>query len=545
MHERRSVTRVLERAREVVVGNVIAEKLRQAPGYFKEAPFERADPPLTRKQMIDRETWMMDVANLREDTDNLSYSPSEGEHYDGWEFKWDGDAAEGINAKRGDPDKSRKQLRTREKHRNKNTGYMANKFRISEANVGKNSYSWPESKFYTSPDQSSYTQPSLMGWAVRETYESFKRLGRDDEANRFLEEIYGTAEPGNYTGLRGEAAYFLLHRITGEDNPLIFNVHPNETGRDYDSALGFRGVDIIPGKGTTATSVKTGARWARMQVFGYMTGRRGADTEGERPDWIPEQVRKKYAVNDVMFNALFVRNLRDTAEVARTLAELKPDKKAEYEKQAGEYEQSAREIEEAVLSLMWHENSGPKDRRETFFYNINAGRKDRQINVKSITGLFPLLLDGAKPKQVEVLLDRMEDPDWFATPYPIPTHPTNSQYYDPHYRRKEGPDWQGPVWIIANNFLVEQGLVRQAERFLNPDSSKHNPELGMRCMEIAGTIVRKTEDLLAINKDVWELYDPETGQGRRVRHFMWSNLGLHFENYYALEQKYGLAEQDK
>lgn len=525
-----------KRTRNFVAGNVVVEKLKQAPGYFAEAPFERAEPPLSRQQMIDRETWMMEIANIREDTDNLRYSPSADDHYDGWEFKWDGDASESDNARRGDPDKSRKQLFTREKFRDKNTGYMANKFRVPGISEGKDSYSWPESTFYNDPDQSSYTQPSLMGWAVKETYKSFQRLGRDDDANEFLDKIYGTAEPGNYTGLRGEAAYFLNHRRTDVDNPLIFNIHPNETGRDYDSALGFRGVDILPGNGEIVTFVKTGARWARMQQFGRSMGKKGKDPKGERPDWIPEQVRKKYAVNDVMFNVLFVRNLRDTADVARTLAELKPDDKAEYDRQAADYECYADEIEAAILTKMWYENTGPKDKKETFFYNTNVKRKDKQINVKSITGLFPLLLDGAEPEQIEVLLDRMKDPEWFATPYPLPSHPTNSKYYDPHNRRKEGPNWQGPVWIIANNLIVERGLVRQAKRFLRP-GSEYDLQLARRCIEAAGPVVEKTEDLLSINKDAWEFYDPETGQGRRVRHFMWSNLGLHFENYYDLKER--------
>jgi hypothetical protein len=528
--------KVLENTRHKVANNVVVEKLKQAPGYFTETPFERVDPPLSFQQMVERETWMMEVANIREDGDNLSYSPSEGDHYDGWEFKWDGDTSEWNNARRGDPDKSRKQYRTREKHRDKNTGNMANKFRVSEANVGKSSYSWPESKFYNNPEQSSYTQPTLIGWAVKETYESFKRLGRNDEAQEFLEEAYGTVGPGNFTGLRGENAYFLNHRATSEDNPLIFNVHPNETGRDYDSALGFRGVDLIPGKGDIATFAKTGLRWARMQQFGHSMGKKGRDPEGKRPDWIPEQVRKKYAVNDVMFNVLFVRNLRDTADIASELARLKPDESTEYKRQAIEYRQHAGVIETAILSKMWHEKRDNKDKKETFFYNLNARKNDKQINVKSITGLFPLLLDDIKTEQLNVLLDRLEDPEWFATPYPIPSHPRNSKYYDPHYRRKEGPNWQGPVWLLADHLIVEQGLVRQGKRFLKP-GTEYNPQLAKRCMEVAGPIVEKNEELLAINKDVWEFYDPETGQGKRVRHFMWSNLGLHFEDYYNLKEK--------
>jgi hypothetical protein len=552
MHER--TRRVAARSREisrsaVATSRIIAEKLKHGPDYFADSIFEKIDPPLILSTMLHRERWMMDEANIREDEEHLSYSPSEGDHYDGWEFKWDGDTSEWLNAQLGNPDRARKQLRTREKFRDKNTGYMANKFRVSENNTGKSSYSWPESTFYNTPDQSSYTQPSLMGWAVKETYTAFREQGRYDEAAELLEEIYGTATEGNFTGLRGECAYFLNHRRTSPDNPLIFKVHPNETGRDYDSSLGFSGVDIIPGKSKRVTALKTAARWARMQHFGYRMGQKGRDPHGQRADWIPEQARSLYAVNDVMFNVLFVRNLHDTAAVAKELATLNaltnPAKSTEYLEQADFYEAQAKELEQAILSRMWHEKTNNKqrtDKQDTFFYNLDVRRKEKQINVKSITGLYPLLLESITPEQTTLLLDRLEDPDWFGTPYPIPTHPVNSKYFDPHYKRKEGPNWQGPVWIISNHQLVEEGLVRQAKRFFDSSSTVYDPELGMRCMKIANNIVRKTEELLAINKEVWELYDPKTGQGRRVKHFLWSNLGLHFDNFKDLKRKMGIEE---
>jgi len=171
------------------------------------------------------------------------------------------------------------------------------------------------------------------------------------------------------------------------------------------------------------------------------------------------------------------------------------------------YNEQADAVEAEILLRMWNPN------RE-FFYNLDKDGK--QIPVESITGLYPLLLKNITPEQKNALYDKLEDPQWFATPYPIPTHPRVSKFYDPHYRRKQGPNWEGPVWIDMNHLIVEQGLVKQGDE---------------RGMKIAGNIVTKTKELLATNTDVWEFYDPETGQGKRVKQFMWSNLGLHFENY--------------
>src|SRR5213078_3856798 len=104
-----------------------------------------------------------------------------------------------------------------------------------------------------------------------------------------------------------------------------------------------------------------------------------------------------------------------------------------------------------------------------------------------------LLLDNIHDEQLQVLLDRLEDPQWFATPYPIPSHPVSSKFYDPHYERREGPDWQGPVWGITNYFLVEEGLMRQAERLIASPSPK-DQRAGKRCLEIAGRIVTKSHE---------------------------------------------------
>jgi hypothetical protein len=91
-----------------------------------------------------------------------------------------------------------------------------------------------------------------------------------------------------------------------------------------------------------------------------------------------------------------------------------------------------------------------------------------------------------------------------------------------------------------NHLIVEEGLVKQVDRRAEkgPD---YNPTLARRGMAVAENIAQKTKDLLATNKEVWEFYDPETGKGMRVPSFMWSNLGLHFENLDRLRGKLALA----
>lgn len=529
---------------------------KEAVSYFREPPFDRPNPPLTRDQRIKRESEMMDVTNLRSDGKSLHTVPSAGDHYDGWGFKWDEDAAVMINARRNKPEQAAKELRSIERYRDRKTGFLSNKFRLDGVQAGDRPYLEPERTLYNDRNYSSYMQPPIKAVTVMETYNSFQRRGKFADAKNFLEEMYGTAEPENYTGLQGEAAYFLNHRQNSENDPLIFNTHPNETGRDYDSALGPKR-RIVPGRGKTIGLINTGIVWVQMngipglreksQVFkgfNQKLAELGKDPEGERRDWLPEKVRERYAVNDVMFNAMHALNLDYTAQIARELSKLTSDqkKKTKYSLEAKTYEKEALRVKTEILRQSWHEEPirqsqglrqllQRKDKQETFFYNID--KDGNQIPVKSITGLFPLLLDNLPSDKAKLLLNRIEDPEWFATPFPLPTHPKKSEHYDPHYRRKEGPDWQGPVWIIMNHFLVEEGLVKQAERF-----TQSNPNLSKRCMDAAERIVKKTEELLSINNAVWEQNDPETGKGQRVKDFMWPNLGNHFDKFYSAEKKF-------
>lgn len=525
MHERvpQSPKKHLEKAIEA------AKKTKQALEipivYFRGDNFMPLDPPLTREQMLKREDWMMDVANVRTNEDGDVWTvPSEGDHYR-YDWKWDALKGAVINARRGKPDRARQDFLTLERFRDPETGFLSNK--IFATAKGKTWRDYPEAWTFNRPEiGSSYSQPSLNAWAAMETYNSFVREGREQKGQQFLEEIYGHAEPGNYTELQGEYAYFKNHRQNSPEDPLIYIVHPNETGRDFDEALGpdspFIEQNKTGKKGGTLIDLRNASkRWLDMQKFGRQIGKLGRDTEGKRIDWIPEKIREKYGPNDVMMNVLYADGLRHMAEISQLLGK---------ENEQKQYAEHADAVEKAILERMWNEDDG-------FFYNIDKDGK--RIPVRSITGLFPLMLKNISPEQVASLNDKLEDPEWFNTNYPIPTHPVNSKFYDPHYRRYPNPPWSGPVWINSNFLITDTGLARQAERFLFNETG--NAELGERCLKNAGRIAQQTEKLLAINPDAMECYDPDTGQGRRVKVFMWSNLGLHFDGYNDVKRR--LEEQ--
>lgn len=477
--------------------------------------FIEDDLPLNDQQLAKRETWMMEVGNWREDHS----IPSVGEHYR-YMWKWDSLKAVVINARRDAPYRAATELMTLERYRDTATGFMPNK--IFATAKHKTWRDYPEAwNFNNNRIGTSYSQPPLEAWSAVETYESYVRIGQKEKGLRFLAAIYGTTEEGNYTGLQGEHAYFINHRQNGIDDRLVGIVHPNETGRDSDEA----------NKPWLVYSEKKGQsavrEWLHMQKLGWDLGRLGQDSQKQRVDWIPEQTRQKYWVNDVMFNAMHANNLRHIARIADTLyhysheAQMQDRYAADHEK----YHQIAGKVEREILERMWDSEQG-------FFYNLD--QDGNKIPVESITGLFPLMLENISNKQASALLDKLEDPRWFATPYPVPTHAVRSDFYDPDPEWFKGtftPQWSGPVWIDTNQMLVEEGLVPRLEHFAKSKNEPTGRILAKRALENAGFIAKKTRELLAGNLKSMEYYSSETGQGQRVADFMWSNIGLHFEKY--------------
>lgn len=467
--------------------------------------FTEQDLPLNDGQLHARETWMMEIGNWRGDHS----VPSVGDHY---RYMWLWDSCKGvvINARRDDPERAQTELTALLGYVDPETGFLPNKIFATQKHKTWRDY--PEAwAFNNNRVGTSYTQPPLAAWAALETYQSFTSMGREDEGLKFLENIYGTAEDGNHRGLQGMYAYFVAHRQNSLDDPLIGIVTPNETGRDSDEA---NKPWLVRDDGKM---VDPRIEWLRRQIFDQSIGRLGRDPEGKRIDWIPEQVRKKYWVNDVMFNTMYATNLRNMAEIADLLAGYTGDveKQEQYELDSIIYHAAADNVEGEILGRMWDPEHG-------YFYNLD--KTGNKIPVDSVTGLFPLMLAGIRETQMVALLDKLDDPRWFATPYPIPTHAVRSQFFDPDptgFKNQFTPQWSGTVWTDVNHIIVEQGLVERSRDF---------PAHAGRMLGRAGIIAAKTKELLANEVMCREYYSPITGKGMRVQHFMWTLIGGHFEN---------------
>ena len=98
---------------------------------------------------------------------------------------------------------------------------------------------------------------------------------------------------------------------------------------------------------------------------------------------------------------------------------------------------------------------------------------------------LPLYIPDLPKPILKGLLDKLEDPDEYATEFPVPTTAMNSPKFDlMRY-------WRGPTWPITNLFIIE-GLGRQEDP---------------RAKQLQETIIRKTLAVIA-DQGFYEYYDP-------------------------------------
>lgn len=150
------------------------------------------------------------------------------------------------------------------------------------------------------------------------------------------------------------------------------------------------------------------------------------------------------------------------------------------EEARGWYSQ-ADQLAQALLDHLYDPRSG------VFWAQRMTDTGHERVPVLAVVSLLPLLT-GRLPVPVQrALVDRLEDPETFWAPYPVPTVARCDPRYDPDQM------WRGPVWVNVNYLLVD-GLLRCGE--------------GGRARELCD----RTLALVAAHPDIREYYNPETGQ---------------------------------
>lgn len=149
----------------------------------------------------------------------------------------------------------------------------------------------------------------------------------------------------------------------------------------------------------------------------------------------------------------------------------------------GEHEEAAswrlraQDMLERLLQESWDEQAG-------FFW---ARRQGKPVMVRTPFSLFPLLTGKLPAGVAKRLVEHLTDKRQFWSRYPVPTVAMDDPQYNPVQM------WRGPTWVNINYLLIE-GLTRSGY-----------PEL-------ASDLRRRTLDLICCRDDIYEYYDPESGE---------------------------------
>ena len=303
---------------------------------------------------------------------------------------------------------------------------------------------------------SNITQPPVVALALERVYQA-----THDHA--YLDDLLPK--------VIGFFAYLREHRDP-EHSGLITIIHPWEAG--IDSTPAFDGILGI-------TSTKPGPARAYLSFYDLVL----------RDAWDKWNIdlilhSQRFAVKDVLFNCIYAQGLR---AISRLCIEVKDVVNAQF------YEQLADDTEAAIIKLCWNEQDG-------LFYDLSRGR---QIHVPTISSLFPLILETLPRRHVRALVDHLQNPNEFWTPYPLSTVPLDSPDFNPVDSKRVL--WRGPVWVNANWFMIK--ALR-----------RHGYEV------LAGELLDKTKAMMLRSDTLYEFYNPLTATGEGQKNFSWSALIL-------------------
>jgi glycogen debranching enzyme len=184
-----------------------------------------------------------------------------------------------------------------------------------------------------------------------------------------------------------------------------------------------------------------------------------------------------FAVEDVTFNAIFIRANQHLAHIAKTIGKQLP----------GDFEIRAKRTEKAFEQL-WDPYSSQYYCREFITHRL--------LKEPSIATLIPLYTGTLTKERAKHLVELMKHHESFGTSYPIPSVPQNSPWFSPlRY-------WQGPTWVNTN-WLVIDGLRQHGYH------------------EEAAVLATRTVEMVE-RAGCYEYFNPIDGKGIGAKNFSWT-----------------------
>jgi glycogen debranching enzyme len=157
---------------------------------------------------------------------------------------------------------------------------------------------------------------------------------------------------------------------------------------------------------------------------------------------------------------------------------------------AAQWRGRADTLTQKMIAHFWDEHAG-------VFW---AMRDHQRVRALTPFNLFPLLTGRLPRALADRVVAHLRAADEFWTAYPLPTVAKRDPKYDPNQM------WRGPTWVNVNYLFIE-GLARGGY------------------LDLARALRDKTLELLMRHSDIYEYYNPETGNPppRAASVFGWSS----------------------
>lgn len=184
-----------------------------------------------------------------------------------------------------------------------------------------------------------------------------------------------------------------------------------------------------------------------------------------------------FAIEDVSYNAIFIRANQHLRTIAKDLKKELPDN----------FKIQTKRTEEAFEKL-WDQYSSQYFSREFTSH--------KHIKIPSIGNLIALYSGVVDEKKAQLIVQSLENEKKYGASFPVPTTELANEWFNPVGY------WQGPTWVNAN-WLIIDGLKRAGFK------------------DHAEALRESTVDMVA-QAGCYEYFNPKTGQGAGAENFSWT-----------------------
>ena len=148
------------------------------------------------------------------------------------------------------------------------------------------------------------------------------------------------------------------------------------------------------------------------------------------------------------------------------------------EDQAVEWQTRTRELLKRMDEKMWDPQAG-------MYWPLLDGK--RMLKLATPFSLLPILTGGLEKDKADRLVKNLTDPAKFWPRFPVPTVALDEAVFNPEQM------WRGPTWVNIN-YLLQEGLEQAGYE------------------AVAQDLRNRTLDMIMGYPDIFEYYNPETGE---------------------------------